>query len=374
MVHVLSDSLLAASHQAAAVASEQQPHPVTDGSAASAAVVALTRAYCSVDGEFLALARSKRPPMNDGTTALTALICDDMVHVANVGDSRAVLVRVGGGVMPLSSDHKPNRRDEVARIVAAGGRVLFNGIWRVCGVLAVSRAIGDRVFKPAIVTCQPEVVTYGPIRRAGRGGGGGGDDDADAATAAGAPAPAAAAAAEAAPSSGRPPASVLQLRPPRDLALVLASDGLFDTLSNEHVGAIVAAALHGDEGARAQHPPQQEKEAAPPPPGAAAAAAAATSSPVVLRDSGAAAAAAAGEPGVAAPLTPDVDPLDACTCDGRSPQAEAAALRLVSAALDRGSFDNVTALVIDLRALAPPCATCAASELGPRPSGTSSVR
>lgn len=35
--------------------------------------------------------------------------------------------------------------------------MLFNGIWRVCGVLGVSRAIGDRIFKPNIVTCQPEV-------------------------------------------------------------------------------------------------------------------------------------------------------------------------------------------------------------------------
>ena len=52
------------------------------------------------------------------------------------------------------SESKPSLTECVPQ---AGGRVLFNGIWRVCGVLGVSRAIGDRIFKPNIVTCQPEV-------------------------------------------------------------------------------------------------------------------------------------------------------------------------------------------------------------------------
>ena len=32
------------------------------------------------------------------------------------GDSRALLIRSDGSFIPLSSDHKPSRRDEVARI------------------------------------------------------------------------------------------------------------------------------------------------------------------------------------------------------------------------------------------------------------------
>ncbi len=49
--------------------------------------------------------------------------------------------------MALSEDHKPNRTDERSRIEAAGGVVVWAGTWRVGGVLAVSRAFGDRLLK-----------------------------------------------------------------------------------------------------------------------------------------------------------------------------------------------------------------------------------
>ena len=49
--------------------------------------------------------------------------------------------------LALSEDHKPNRTDERSRIEAAGGVVVWAGTWRVGGVLAVSRAFGDRLLK-----------------------------------------------------------------------------------------------------------------------------------------------------------------------------------------------------------------------------------
>lgn len=71
---------------------------------------------------------------------------------------------------PLSEDHKPNRQDERERIEKLGGSVLwaglyglilsffsilqilnFPGTWRVGGVLAVSRAFGDRLLKKFVV-------------------------------------------------------------------------------------------------------------------------------------------------------------------------------------------------------------------------------
>ena len=51
----------------------------------------------------------------------------------------------------LSDDHKPNRTDERNRIEAAGGVVVWAGTWRVGGVLAVSRAFGDRLLKRYVV-------------------------------------------------------------------------------------------------------------------------------------------------------------------------------------------------------------------------------
>ncbi|XP_076928608.1 putative protein phosphatase 2C 6 [Bidens hawaiensis] len=94
-------------------------------------------------------------PETVGSTAVVALICSSHIIVSNCGDSRAVLCR-GKEAMALSVDHKPNREDEYARIEAAGGKVIqWNG-HRVFGVLAMSRSIGDRYLKPWIIP-DPEV-------------------------------------------------------------------------------------------------------------------------------------------------------------------------------------------------------------------------
>lgn len=78
-----------------------------------------------------------------GTTAISVLIKDKKLYCANVGDSRAV-ASVKGATEPLSEDHKPNNPEESTRIAKAGGWVEYN---RVNGNLALSRALGDFVFK-----------------------------------------------------------------------------------------------------------------------------------------------------------------------------------------------------------------------------------
>ncbi|XP_074281678.1 putative protein phosphatase 2C 8 [Silene latifolia] len=93
--------------------------------------------------------------MTVGSTVVVAVVNEDVVVVANCGDSRAVICRAGVAV-PLSFDHKPDRPDELARIEAAGGRVInWNG-HRVLGVLATSRSIGDHYLKP-YVSSTPEI-------------------------------------------------------------------------------------------------------------------------------------------------------------------------------------------------------------------------
>ena len=52
-------------------------------------------------------------------------------------------------------DHKPSRSDERQRIENAGGVVVWAGTWRVSGVLAVSRAFGDRPLKKFVIA-EPE--------------------------------------------------------------------------------------------------------------------------------------------------------------------------------------------------------------------------
>ncbi|KAE8682541.1 putative protein phosphatase 2C 59 [Hibiscus syriacus] len=114
---------------------------------------AIADAYNHTDSEFL---KSENNQNRDaGSTASTAILVGDRLLVANVGDSRAVICR-GGKAIAVSRDHKPDQSDERQRIENAGGFVMWAGTWRVGGVLAVSRAFGDRHLKQYVVA-DPEI-------------------------------------------------------------------------------------------------------------------------------------------------------------------------------------------------------------------------
>lgn len=100
-------------------------------------------AYLRTDKEFIA---PKNAPQS-GSTAATVILLGRRLFAANVGDSRVVLCRSGGQCIELTSDHKPSRPDEAARVRAAGGFILHK---RVMGELAITRAFGDKSFKMGI--------------------------------------------------------------------------------------------------------------------------------------------------------------------------------------------------------------------------------
>jgi serine/threonine protein phosphatase PrpC len=80
-----------------------------------------------------------------GSTACVAAVdfSKQEIVVANIGDSRAILVRDGKDI-PLSEDHKPENPEEKERIENAGGRVERRGpCCRIDGNLNLSRAFGD---------------------------------------------------------------------------------------------------------------------------------------------------------------------------------------------------------------------------------------
>lgn len=114
---------------------------------------ALVMAFKKTDAEFLAHAR--RENLFDGCTATSALLIGRELYVANAGDSRTVICRGTRGT-PLSDDHKPDKPSERRRIEHAGGTVTFFGCARVNGVLATSRGFGDQELKQW-VTAEPEV-------------------------------------------------------------------------------------------------------------------------------------------------------------------------------------------------------------------------
>lgn len=73
------------------------------------------------------LHRSDIDDTMSGTTAITVLVVEDKLVVANVGDSRAVVaVKAGNRVLAedLSSDQTPFRRDEYERVKLCGAIVL----------------------------------------------------------------------------------------------------------------------------------------------------------------------------------------------------------------------------------------------------------
>ncbi|KAL0429918.1 UNVERIFIED_CONTAM: protein phosphatase 2C 16 [Sesamum radiatum] len=105
-----------------------------------------TSCFAKVDEEVGGNVSTVEPiaPETVGSTAVVAVVSSSHIIVSNCGDSRAVLYR-GKEAIALSIDHKPNREEEYARIEASGGKVIqWNG-HRVFGVLAMSRSIEPEV-------------------------------------------------------------------------------------------------------------------------------------------------------------------------------------------------------------------------------------
>lgn len=115
--------------------------------------LAVESAFIKIDSDFVSSG------LLDGTTACAVTIAGKRIMCCNSGDSRAIIVKRDGSVVALSIDHKPDRDDETKRINDLGGRIIHWGRWRVEGVLAVSRSIGDAKLKP-YVTAEPEIVEH----------------------------------------------------------------------------------------------------------------------------------------------------------------------------------------------------------------------
>ncbi|GFR78294.1 protein phosphatase 1L [Elysia marginata] len=113
----------------------------------------------TVDAQLVCLSRDRMDL--SGSTAIIVFQKNNDLIVANVGDSRAIMCDMKGKITQLSTDHKPSDPKEQQRIVDAGGFVTFNGVWRVAGVLATSRAFGDYPLKQRkFVTVEPEFTEY----------------------------------------------------------------------------------------------------------------------------------------------------------------------------------------------------------------------
>jgi serine/threonine protein phosphatase PrpC len=110
----------------------------------------------------LVLRKMQRDKIKGGSTAVIAILRENVLHVAWAGDARCVVFRrIGQNLVafPIVNPHNP-QGTEKARVVKAGGFVEFiAGKWRVNGRLAVTRSFGDDNLKP-IVTAEPEMAKF----------------------------------------------------------------------------------------------------------------------------------------------------------------------------------------------------------------------
>ena len=112
-----------------------------------------------------------------GAAAVAILIKDKRIYCANLGDSRAILGSHNGfdwNTVPLSHDHKPDLPEELVRINRNGGRVAayrsHKGealgparVWlktRDVPGLAMSRSFGDKVAATVGVVGEPEIIEH----------------------------------------------------------------------------------------------------------------------------------------------------------------------------------------------------------------------
>ncbi|XP_061337426.1 probable protein phosphatase 2C 60 [Gastrolobium bilobum] len=154
-----------------------------------------------------------------GSCCLVCVICNGTLFVANLGDSRAVLGRVvkaTGEVlaMQLSTEHNASIesiRQELHSLHPDDSNivVLKHNVWRVKGLIQVSRSIGDVYLKKAEFNREPLYVKFRlrePMKRPIL--------------------------------SSEPSISVHQLQP-HDQFIIFASDGLWEHLSNQEAVDIV---------------------------------------------------------------------------------------------------------------------------------------
>ncbi|GME72186.1 unnamed protein product [Ambrosiozyma monospora] len=86
----------------------------------------------------------RAPNNSSGSTAVVVLFFQDLLIVANSGDSRCIISSSKAATKQLSFDHKPKNLGELMRIHSDGGYVSSD---RVNSILALSRAFGDFNFK-----------------------------------------------------------------------------------------------------------------------------------------------------------------------------------------------------------------------------------
>jgi len=185
---------------------------------------AIRNAFAATEGAFIAEVSRQFETQPDvatvGACCLVGVVHDRTLFVANLGDSRAVLgKKVGRGngqivAEQLSSEHNANMEDVRQELMAEHPDdpqivALKHGVWRVKGIIQVSRSLGDAYLKDSKFNTElikPKFRVSEPFSR---------------------------------PIMSADPSIVSRSLQPSDCFIIFASDGLWEHLSNQEAVEIV---------------------------------------------------------------------------------------------------------------------------------------
>ncbi|XP_022927944.1 probable protein phosphatase 2C 63 [Cucurbita moschata] len=185
----------------------------------------IKKAFNATEEEFLRLVKTALPAKPQiasvGSCCLVGAISNKKLYIANLGDSRAVLgrrvsenQRTPVVAERLSTDHNvgvDEIREEVVALHPDDAHIVVytRGVWRIKGIIQVSRSIGDVYLKKPEFNRDPIFQQFGnpvPLKR---------------------------------PVMTAEPSILTRELKPQDLFLIFASDGLWEQLTDEAAVEIV---------------------------------------------------------------------------------------------------------------------------------------
>lgn len=183
----------------------------------------INKAFWATEKDFLSLVEEQwlyKPQIASvGSCCLVGIVCDGDIFIANAGDSRAVLGRMDEATreikaVQLSSEHNACResvRQELRSLHPNDPQIVImkHQVWRVKGLIQVSRSIGDAYLKKAEFNTAPLLAKFRLSEPFDK------------------------------PILSAEPTILVQKLHPQDQFVIFASDGLWEHLTNQEAVDIV---------------------------------------------------------------------------------------------------------------------------------------
>lgn len=119
---------------------------------------AIVQAFMCVNKGLLEVESIQGHSCDGGAAVALVLLSKSCYTIAHCGDCKAAMLRYPYYLAPLTADHVPDMPDESERVRKAGGLIICGRLVHRNGSLGMTRCIGDHHF--AGVSAVPEVQTF----------------------------------------------------------------------------------------------------------------------------------------------------------------------------------------------------------------------